>query len=331
MRKGIIFTLLIFFIIFPLTSSAKVVGEYPKEGKVINSWEGELFPLINGAYFRYVVRGVTKEGKVWDRYVFRDFLINISTYKYYLQIKKLSKSKLVEMLTNKNEKKFQQIASLKKEQLLSLIIFKHAPAPKGPFYILRLEEGATPKREYPFQEVTPKKTFINFTFFTPHFNRKTQKMEYQKASWGEYLPLKETKLGDTEIHWLSRSIIGNKTTKKGKGGLEYEVIGQDILKIGKDRFFCYVIGIWPIGKRDGDFGRLISYPLEWFWLAPDIGKLKKILIVGKKEMEIEKLIEYYRPDKNFWWYTSEKIVPDIPPYVKGVDRRPYPRITDDKK
>ncbi len=335
MRKRTIFTLCIFFLIFPLTSSAKVVGEYPKEGKVINSWKGELFPLVNGSYWRYIYSMVEKNGKVYDEYVEKWLAVSSTSYGYYKKVENYSKEKLISTLVNEYNKKREFLLSFKREQLLSLLLYNFEPTSISesitPFYLIKFLSSPTIPHDKGvlYQEIRKADTMLLHSYFYLQYDKKENKMHYKKSWAGKYFPIRKMKLGEKWINWTN-SQGEVKKQKTPWWGIEYEVMGTDLRQLGKDNFVCYIIGIWDLSKRNGEYKRRTSYPITKLWVAPDVGIILTINDPEKEKIYIEKLIEYYRPDKNFWWYTSEKIVPDIPPYVKGVDRRPYPRLTDDE-
>ncbi len=320
-------TLIILFSILSLTVSyTKTIGEYPKTGKVINSWEGELFPLINGTYWRYVNQVIDKDGKIYDLDVYKYLLISSSSYEYYKRAEKFSKEEILQLLASIYKKSRKEIFHLKKEQLLSLLIYNFEPKPAGPFYVLLYKDGKEKSSEGRIEIKREGKFLVRSTV---HINYiKKGEKQIKRIWWGKYLPIGRVSIGQK---WTSGRNSGDidKSKNSSKWEIEYEIIGSDVREIGVDKFICYIVGWWTLSKKDGKYEKINSSPSLKMWIAPNIGIVVEANNPQEKIINRDILIEYYRPDKNFWWYTSEKIVPDIPPYVKGVDRRPYPRLTDD--
>ena len=75
MKKRVFWLMLCFLLFLSSSSLGKVVGEYPKKGKVINSWEGELFPLVNGSYWRYITESIDKKGEIHHIDIYKYLLI----------------------------------------------------------------------------------------------------------------------------------------------------------------------------------------------------------------------------------------------------------------
>ena len=329
MKKRVFWLMLCFLLFLSSSSLGKVVGEYPKKGKVINSWEGELFPLVNGSYWIYIENSVEQDGEVKDSSIHKVMVLTPSSYEYYEKVKNYSKKMLFETIKTKLPKKVNFLQQLKREQLLSILLYLHDPLPESKYYLLEnfigpgSNLGKLGTIEVHLSREIRKE---NGWLYLREYRLILGKIEKDWVNLGKYLPISQIKLGESWIN-AENEADDNKVCTF----LKYEVIGTDLTSIGKDKFISYVIGKYPLYKKeDGTFEKTSPIPFlpaGKIWIAPDIGIVKHVTEDDRYWVG-EILIEYYRPDKNFWWYTSEKIVPDIPEWVEGADRRPWPRLTD---